>query len=79
MTKKQLIVILLSLLLLAGCDGRPGQPEAPDESRPETGAVDQQATPTPLPTRNITGTTILANGQAPRGPESSRMSTTCPT
>ncbi|MGD8804617.1 MAG: efflux RND transporter periplasmic adaptor subunit [Chloroflexota bacterium] len=64
MTKrKQVIVILVSLLLLAGCGRRPGQPETLDVSRQEEGPAEEQTTPTPQLVPDITGTTILANGQ----------------
>jgi HlyD family secretion protein len=63
MTRKRLILFILSLLLLAGCGRRPGEPGTPESSPGDAGAVDEQAAPTPLPTRDITGTTILANGQ----------------
>ncbi len=63
MKNKQLIVILLSLLFLAGCGRQPGQPPSPEEPGPETSPPDGQATPAPQPTPDVTGTTILANGQ----------------
>lgn len=63
MTRRRIIVILLSLLLLAGCGRRPNLPDMVEESRPGGTAADEQRTPAQQPTRDITGTTILANGQ----------------
>lgn len=63
MTKKQLIGLMIMLLLLTGCGQRSGQAEVVDGPRPAEGSTGEPTTPTPLPTRDLTGTTILANGQ----------------
>lgn len=51
------------LLLLVGCDRPSGEPESADITRSVDDSAAERATPTPQPTRDLTGTTILANGQ----------------
>lgn len=63
MNKKGLIGIVWLLMLVAGCRQQSDQPAGQESSRPAGDPVEGQTTPTPLPTRDLAGTTILANGQ----------------
>jgi len=60
MSKMHLIAIVALLLLLTGCDR---EPVIVGEAPPTTAGEGEQPAPTPLPTRDVIGTTILANGQ----------------
>jgi multidrug efflux pump subunit AcrA (membrane-fusion protein) len=63
MTKKQLLAIFFSALLLTSCGRRAGPLESVDKSPVDAAESAQSVTPAPQPTHDVAGTTILANGQ----------------